>query len=149
MKHENHSKRLEQRERKDYFAIPEGYFDELPIKIMERLPVSRESKAWNQLWFWQLSGSLFLTAVLLIGYWLIPTQMPLNAESLLAEVPREAIIEYIQNQGIGTDEIMENISLEEVEFDEVYLLHDVGPFFDKKNIDRLLEQYQTTDELLQ
>ncbi len=88
-------------ENKHPFKVPEGYFEELPGIIQNRLPVRPERRAsWS--WNWQrvvtLAGTM--AVVIALAWVTLPVrQGPLEPDALVA-VSDEAILDYLRNQDI-------------------------------------------------
>lgn len=89
--------------KKNIFESPDGYFDELPDRIRERI---REEESGGttpviRLPYWAYAAAASVLILLAAGLYLYqqPAGEPDNAqqiEALLAEVPEETMLEFLQ-----------------------------------------------------
>ena len=70
--------------RRNAFAVPEGYFEELPTAVLLKCSVSKEKKeplrASKPLWW-----SVAACSLLLLGIWFVVPNTTSSSDSLLAE----------------------------------------------------------------
>lgn len=94
--------------RKAPFATPEGYFEELPARVQQRIAASTPEKApWVFSSRWVYYG-LGVAAMLIVSIWLaidppVSTDPPISAvswEQQLAQVPEETLIDYLEESDI-------------------------------------------------
>ena len=104
------------------FTTPEGYFEELPSRIQRRVSTATPSTptpGFFPRWAYYTLGAV---VVLVASFWLIPSvdtpsEVPaptanLPIEQLLAEVPTEVLINYLQESDI---DVMATVPLTETE----------------------------------
>ncbi|WP_456462275.1 hypothetical protein [Reichenbachiella sp.] len=120
---------IESLERKSIHQVPDGYFEDLPLKIQTRInnqkePTSPAFITRMQL-VWSLSAAI---AIFLIGWILYPQDTSPTAEQLLASIETEDLIDYLYEEDISTDEIIasvdENFFLEELEDLETEMINE-------------------------
>lgn len=102
--------------KKQFFDVPDGYFEDLPSRVQSKIS-TRGSEA-GQRPFAQYALRLALPALLLAIvaiFYFRPT--PPDMDSMLASAETEDLILYLQDAGMTTDEILEELDLsaEEVE----------------------------------
>ena len=138
--------KLDDIEKKKVFDVPEGYFEDLPMKIQKRIESESTSKmaiAWPK-WSVALAASLPLIAVFLF---VIPSN-DVNAEDLLASVTQEELIAYLDEIELEEFEIItalgDNPSV--FDFEETEGLDDID--LEDQSIDDMLLVYDLEEELL-
>ncbi len=134
--------------KKQMYRVPEGYFEELPSKIQGRLNKDHRYSIGRE---WMTLLRLSLPAILLIVVAYVvwhekPSTAPVSVslvstEALLSEVSDGALIDYLLENGISTEEIIEvsDLSMEHINGhgSELELL----PEWNGKDDDELLEVY--------
>ena len=138
--------KLDDIEKKKVFDVPEGYFEDLPMKIQKKIESESTSKmaiAWPK-WSVALAASLTLIAVFLF---VIPSN-DVNAEDLLASVTQEELIAYLDEIELEEFEIITALGDNPSVFDfaETEGLDDID-LEDQSIYDMLLE-YDLEEELL-
>jgi hypothetical protein len=119
-------KKLEDIPKKEIFTTPEGYFDALPGKIQARISAKPEKQPF---FAYTLKYALPVIALLAAGiFWYTANQetTPADAESILASVETEALIAYLDESEISTEDLIENLEfrtddIEAIE-SEIYIL---------------------------
>lgn len=104
--------KLEEIKRKNIHKVPEGYFDELPLRIQSRINSEKASKpsyVFNIRPVWGMAAAAML---LIIGYLIYPADIAPTANSLLSEVDSEALIDYLEMENVSTDDILASIDTE-------------------------------------
>lgn len=106
--------RLDDIPKHDFFKVPEGYFQKLPTRIQSRLasPERRSTPVLRYALTYVLP--LFLVAVVVL--WLSRPSVP-GAETLLSEVETTDLIQYLQENEVTTEEIIEQIDLSDEELE--------------------------------
>ena len=125
---------LDSTNRQAPFVAPKGYFEELPGRIQQRItatPPAESRLSFFPQWMYYAVGSVIM---LLVFVWLtLDTGVPpedatptatLSAEQLMAEVPEEAIITYLQASEV---DVMETMPLTEAE-QEVLLEQELSTY---------------------
>ena len=138
--------KLDDIEKKKVFDVPEGYFEDLPMKIQKRIESESTSKmaiAWPK-WSVALAASLTLIAVFLF---VIPSN-DVNAEDLLASVTQEELIAYLDEIELEEFEIITALGDNPTVFDfeETEGLDDID--LEDQSIDDMLLEYDLEEELL-
>lgn len=100
--------RLDDIPRKEFFKVPEGYFEKLPARIHSRLasPESRSTSVLRYAFTYILPLMLAAMIVMLLSRPSAP-----KAETLLSEIETTALIQYLQENGVTTEEIIVQIDL--------------------------------------
>ena len=118
-------KKLEDIPKKQVFTTPEGYFDNLPGKIQARVAVKTEDRP-----FYSNALKYALPVVVLLAagiFWFDQNQSVGNdAESILASVETDALIAYLDESEISTEDLIENLEFSDDDIEaiegEVYIL---------------------------
>jgi hypothetical protein len=99
--------RLQDISRKDFFTVPDGYFDQLPANILRRIERSKLHYTLTPLLRPALIYALppFIVAVVL----LLTTRSRPDAEAMLSSVETADLIHYLQESKITTEEMLEAI----------------------------------------
>ena len=138
-------KKLEDIPKKDYFQVPEGYFDRLPGVIQSRVAEKETSRGWNPTM--RLGLQYSLPALILFTAAVIYFRTPevLSAEELLASVDSESLVAYLGESDLNTDDLLEAVDLDadevnaiqESSLDEIEL--------DENDIDILSDKFGTNN----
>jgi len=143
------TKKFDDIDKNEPFKAPEGYFDRLEDRIMERIESEEEQGtesrgriiAWQPMMKYAAAAAIALLAVFILirSPWSKGSE---SAEDLLAEVPAEAIVDYLAYTEISSAEILENSTFTMADADSISvtdpILPDVGEIDD---IDLLIEEY--------
>ncbi len=112
--------RLDDIPKKDFFQVPDGYFEKLPSDIQMRVAPKRRSFVAIRVLRYALPVVLIAVALFLYR-----SGTPTSAEEILASVDPLELIDYLQETGMSTDEILEAVELTPEEVDalekEVYV----------------------------
>lgn len=121
-------KKLENIPKKEIFSVPDGYFDTLPGKIQAR--ISKETPAHAQGFVFRYKLQYVLPVVVLLAagiYWFAGTNETSDPETLLASVHTEALMAYLSESDLTTEDILETIEFNTADLDaiesEVYELN--------------------------
>jgi hypothetical protein len=113
-------KKLEDIPKKEIFKVPDGYFDSLPNRIQAR--IAEESPAREERFFFRfkLQYALPVIVLLAVGAALfLPVRQPDSVESLLAGVQTEELIAYLEESGITTEDVLEDVEFNATDLDEI------------------------------
>jgi hypothetical protein len=99
--------RLEDVPGKDFFTVPDGYFDQLPAKIQGRIERSKLHYTLRPLLRPALIYALPLLIVAVVLF--LTTRPRPDAEAMLASVKTADLIHYLQESKITTEEMLEAI----------------------------------------
>lgn len=113
--------KLDEIPKKDFFTTPEDYFERLPGRIHSRIEKKHKSTVAPPLHL----ALKYALPLLLIGAVLFfyPSDSP-DVEDMLASVETQALIEYLHESGITSEDLIEMVEfsgqdLEAIE-DEIY-----------------------------
>ena len=111
-------KRLTEIPKKSIYRVPEGYFDELPSQIEARMARSEKKQESAPLITYSLRYALpamILIVAAMVWYTRTETdQTPgqlRSAEEILASIDTEALISYLEEIDVTTDELVESMDL--------------------------------------
>ena len=137
--------KLEDIEKKKSFKVPDGYFEELPLKIQQR--VSEEKKSYGiKIPSWSLA--LAASLLLLVTFIFIVPENDATAEELLAEISQEEIVAYLDQIELDEYDIASAIGDEvnDLEFEDTSVLDGID--LEDQSIDDVLLEYDLADEYL-
>ncbi|WP_436516699.1 hypothetical protein [Ekhidna sp. To15] len=137
--------KLDDIEKKETLKVPDGYFEDLPMKIQQR--ISTETKPQlNRIPSWSLA--LAASLLLLVTFvFILPHDDP-SPEELLAEIPQNEIAAYLDQIDLDEYDIASAIGDEanELEFENTDVLDGID--LDDEAIDDVLLEYDLADEYL-
>lgn len=119
---------IESIERKNIHQVPDGYFDDLPLKIQSRITQREASTPSVFVFIMRLAGGLTAAAVIFVlGWYNFPTQNnSLSADEILASIQSEDLIEYLYEENISTEDILasvdEDFLIDEVDYLETEIM---------------------------
>lgn len=133
--------KLEDIPKRDIFKVPDGYFETLPSIIQAR--VAKKESSWAPLFQASLKYALPILAIAVGIFWLMPATKATNdTEQLLASIHATDLIEYIQESEMNTEELLENIDLEQVNADSLYLFDSEMPL-SEIDLDEIVSDLET------
>ncbi|MEO9967036.1 MAG: hypothetical protein ABJF11_14655 [Reichenbachiella sp.] len=114
---------LEDIRKENIHQVPEGYFDELPLKIQSRIAVEQEVSSPLFIPRMQLTHVLTAAIVIFVLGWLFYPmgQGDLSIDQSLAEIDSADLIEYLFEENVSTEDILAVV-------DQEYLLDEIGGF---------------------
>ncbi|MFZ6013310.1 MAG: hypothetical protein ACOYXT_23415 [Bacteroidota bacterium] len=113
-------KKLEDISKKEVFDVPEGYFDKLPGVIQARIAKENPARERPMAFHFALKYALPAVVLLTAGiFWFTRTPSSADAESILASVETEALVAYLNESEITTDEVLETVEFNAVDLDEI------------------------------
>ena len=122
------------------FQVPDGYFEDLPLKIQKRIeeekPKSRNLKL--PVWSFTMAASI----VLIISFALLfGSDNSNNAENLLAEVSEEDLVAYIEELDLDEYDLATTFpeTTDELEFEDIEMMD--GLDLEDHSIDDILLEY--------
>jgi hypothetical protein len=136
-------KKLEEIPKENIYQVPEKYFDELPGIIQARTsgPGARVTSPYLTFSLRYALPALALT--LLLVFWFNrprPDSPHGHAEDMLAAIDSESLVAYLEDNGITTEELLEEVDLSQHELIEIEnTVYDMG--FDDSDIDALMNEY--------
>ncbi|MEO9484930.1 MAG: hypothetical protein ABJG47_15830 [Ekhidna sp.] len=137
--------KLDDIDKKEAFKVPEGYFEDLSLKIQTRIAKEQKPRSVKiPAWSLALAASVLLLVTFIF---IIPESNP-STEELLAEISQEEIIAYLDQIDLDEYDIASAIGDEvnELEFEDTNVLDgiDIGD----ESIDNVLLEYELADEYL-
>ena len=98
--------------RQDPFRAPDGYFDALPMQIQSRIQAQKPTPAFTLSWSWQRTvASLAGAGLVAVLVWVtLPQRQESLGQEALSSVSNEAILAYLDEQGIDANELADPAS---------------------------------------
>ncbi|SNS79327.1 hypothetical protein SAMN05421640_1255 [Ekhidna lutea] len=137
--------KLDDIDKNEVFKVPDGYFEDLPLKIQNRIqvepPVSRSKRA---VWSLAMAASM---ALIVTFVFINPGDDP-TAEELLAEVSQDELIAYLDYVELDEYDIASTFEGEDgmFEFEDSNVLDGID--LDNQALDDVLLEYDLEDEYL-
>ena len=115
-------KKLEDIPKKTIFEVPEGYFDKLPGVIQSR--ISEKKPVREGASYFALSLRYALPAIVFIAASLFVYQNYYNSQasdvtSILASVDSQDLVDYLDEDEVSMEDILEDVSAGEINPDEL------------------------------
>jgi hypothetical protein len=134
-------KRLEDIPKKQSFKVPDGYFDDLPMRIQARIQETEKKPSWA--WMPAPSFALkFALPVILVGIVSVVVWNNLSSTkdpfAKLDSVPTEQLLAYLESDDITTEEIIENARFTNATINTLYEQDEEVP---AEELDELAKQY--------
>jgi hypothetical protein len=109
--------KLEDIPKKQFFKVPDGYFEKLPAQIQSRIATVKEDTRNNPVFRYGLQYALpiLLVAAVLFYY----SSAAPDPESILASVETADLINYLQEAGVTTEDVLDNIDFSAQELDAI------------------------------
>ena len=105
-------KKLDDIPKKQNFEVPDGYFEKLPGIIQSRVTKQHKEISWGLDRPFALRFALPAVILLAIGiFWFSRSPMDKSAENILASVQTEDLITYLSESDFTTDELLEDVQL--------------------------------------
>lgn len=138
--------KLDDIDKRQSFKVPDGYFEDLPLKIQQR--ISEKPKATSMaLPSWSLAAVGAVIVFFIAYVFLMPENNP-SASELLAEVSNEELVAYLDNIELDEYDIASAIEVgtDLFDFEDTNMLD--GIELEDQAIDDVLIQYDLEDEYL-
>lgn len=126
------------------FEVPEGYFDDLPMKIQSRIETKKKTN-WVRTPTFRLALSAATMFLIVLG--VVFFNQSTTPEDMLADIPEEELLAYINMTELDEADILaafqgsiESIEFEDSAFDDLNL--------EDESLDDLLLEYDLTDDYL-
>jgi hypothetical protein len=106
-------KKLDDIPKKNVFDVPEGYFEKLPNVIQSRV-AGEQNVSTRMSWTSGLRLAIPVLIILVIAgiFWFNKSVEGTSAESILASVQTTALISYLNETDISTDELLDDVALD-------------------------------------
>ncbi|HNP17089.1 MAG TPA: hypothetical protein PKL31_01540 [Fulvivirga sp.] len=130
---------------KNIYKVPEGYFDQLPDKIIARVEAQKSNKKIRPLYavVSAVAASLLILAMVIFN----DTSQPVSAEELLSTVSTADLIDYLAESDINTEDIINEVDWTEnnFEFDELdYIENNMT----EEDLDQIMGDFDPDLELI-
>ena len=133
---------LDSIEKKAVYNIRNGYFDELPTRIQNRVISTEHRNSPGFILSLSLKYALPVIALIIMSIYFVNRfeNAELDVQALIDEVTTEQLVAYLNDSDISTDEILGLIDIDELDIDgmmdeEIGLLNEI-------ELDAVLEDYQ-------
>ena len=115
-------KKLEDIPKKTIFEVPDGYFDKLPGVIQSR--IVEQSPVHEPVSYFVLTLRYALPVVVLIAASIFLYQnyynaQPTDAASILASVDSQDLVDYLDDDDVSMEEILDDVNVEAINPDEL------------------------------
>ena len=105
--------KIEGLKKSNIHQVPDGYFDELPLKIQTRINAKKHT---SPVFITKMQWASVLTAavvIFIIGLIFYPNSSETNnVDGLLSEIATEDLINYLHEENLSTDEILASIDVD-------------------------------------
>ena len=103
-------KKLEDIAKKQIFEVPEGYFDQLPLRIQQRLSKPEKRLAWFQMPVFRYAIPVVL--ILAVGlFWI--NQSGASIEEQLSAIDDAELVAYLEDSDLNSEELEAAFQLDE------------------------------------
>jgi hypothetical protein len=132
-------KRLEDIPKKESFKVPDGYFDDLPMRIQARIQEAEKKTVWLPNLSFALKFALpsILVGIVSVVLWNNLSKKE-DAFANLDTVPTEQLLAYLEADEITTEEIIANTEFSDSEINSLYQPHEE---LRDDELDELTKQY--------
>jgi hypothetical protein len=115
-------KNLEDIPKKTIFEVPEGYFEKLPGVIQSR--IAEQNPVRERISYFAFSLRYALPAIVLIAasifvYESYYNAQPTDAESILASVDSQDLVDYLDEDEVSIEDILEDVGADDINPDEL------------------------------
>jgi hypothetical protein len=132
-------KRLDEIPKKQIFTVPDGYFEDLPMRIQARIQTPERKSSWIPEFNLALKFALpiVLFGVISVIVWV---NLPKTKDALanLDTIPTEQLLAYLEADEISTEEIIENVNFTNAAINSLYQQPEE---FTSNELDELAQQY--------
>ena|SRR5258706_357949 len=118
MLNHNEQMKLDDIPKKNIFEVPNGYFDQLALKIQGRTEILSPAKSVSQ-WSYLLRYALPIVLVAVALVFIFKPKAIRDTEQLLASVPSEHLIAYLYESDINEQDLLEAINFDEADVDSL------------------------------
>ena len=141
------NKKLDDIEKKLNMKVPEGYFEELPMKIQKRIEMEQSSSTSFKIPSWSLA--MAASIVVIIGFIFFWDGNNTSVEELLAEIPEEELMAYVEELNLDAYDLATAFpeTTEELEFEDIEMMDELE--VDDLSIDDILLEYNIEEEKLE
>ena len=139
--------RIDDMDKKIDFKVPDGYFENLPLKIQQRIEIEKKEAKTFTLPTW--SYALAASALLIMAFVILFQNPSPSAEKLLAEVSEEALIAYLDDIEIDEYDLVSALPdhAEDLPFNEIDMLQNLD--LGDESMDDILLEFNIEEETLE
>jgi hypothetical protein len=132
-------KRLEDIPKKQSFKVPDGYFDDLPMRIQARIQEADKKPSWiiNYGFALKLALPILFVGIVSVVLWNNLSKSE-DVFANLDSVPSEQLMAYLELDEITTEEIIENATFTSSTINSLYEESEELP---TEELDELTKQY--------
>ncbi|HTH56252.1 MAG TPA: hypothetical protein VL728_09415 [Cyclobacteriaceae bacterium] len=112
-------KRLDEIPKKNVFEVPDGYFDQLALKIQAKTETISPAKKTISGWSFALRYALPVLLLVIGGIIVWKPKTVQDTEQLLASIPTEHLIDYLHESEIAEAELLEVINFDDRDVDSL------------------------------
>lgn len=110
--------KLEDIPKKQIFNVPPDYFDRLPLRIQSRVNSRTPDAAPGTFFRYAVGYALpLIVAATVLYYYYVDTRP--DAVEVLASVETEDLVIYLQEAGLTTEDVLENIEFNTTELEAI------------------------------
>lgn len=111
-------KKLDDIPKKNIYEVPDGYFDQLALKIQARTEVISPTRSVNR-WAFALRYALPVIIVAVALVFIFRPKSVQNTEQLLATIPSEHLVAYLDDSDISVQDLLEIVNFDEADADSL------------------------------
>jgi hypothetical protein len=140
---------LDDIEKNEPFGAPDGYFESLSDRIMDRIETEEEvepglKQRFLQPWMrYAAAACVVLLATVVFITNRNNTAEP-TAEELLSQVSNEAILDYLKDMDVTAEEILDVASFDEMDIDQIQ--EESLPDLDLETLDLLIDELDFNEQ---
>ena len=112
-------KKLEEIPKKNVFEVPDGYFDQLALKIQAKTETISPAKRTSFSWTFALRYAVPVVLLAIGSIIVLRPKAVQDTEELLASIPTEHLIAYLHESEIGEAELLEAINFDDKDLDSL------------------------------
>jgi hypothetical protein len=114
-------KRLEDIPKKQSFKVPDGYFEDLPMRIQARIQSGEKKSSWlpDFSFVLKLAVPIFLVGIISLAVFNKLSKQE-DVFASLDSVPATELLAYLESDDITTEEILENVSFTNAAITKLY-----------------------------
>lgn len=134
------NKKLSDIDKKLTFQVPDGYFEDLPLKIQKRIEEEEPRGSFIKLPVWSLA--MAASIVLIISFALLfSEENSNNVESLLAEISEDDLVAYVEELDLNEYDLVATFpeTTDEFEFEDIEIMDELD--LEDHSIDDILLEY--------
>ena len=113
-------KKLEKIPKNNIYKVPDGYFEQLPLKIQARIETRNASQPRvSVVRRYALYYAIPAIVLLVVAVFIFKPSVDESAEAMLSSVSTEQLITYLEDNNLTTDELLDNIELDEFTIESI------------------------------